>query len=196
MKRYAEVYGGKIRDIQESHLDYVDFISIFDPKSFWLDITGQEDIQVGDVQTFDPKGGIIFVHPEEPEVSTPEETLEELKARKVTEMKAIRDALEVEPIEVHGNLYDFDTISRERLDVAQKALSQMPEGSSIPWTTANGTTVAINMAILNAIFMCAAMRSNELHKCYRKVREAIDSVTTREELDNIEWPSKGDQTGS
>lgn len=186
MYRYAEVYGGKIRDIQESHLDYVDFISIFDPKSFWLDITGQDDIQIGDVQQFDPKGGILFVHPEVTQ-DTPEETLEELKERKIQELKNTRDYLETEPVSYGGNSYDFDATSRDRIDIASKALAQMPTGSSIPWSTADNKTVNITTEIINGIYMEVAKRSNELHIKYRELKEQVATVTTKEELEKITW---------
>ena len=64
MKKYAEIYGGKVRDLKESELGYVDFCSIFDPTSYWLDVTGVEDIAIGYIVKFTPERGTYFEAPE------------------------------------------------------------------------------------------------------------------------------------
>lgn len=66
MYKYAEIYGGIVRDIKESNLGFAEFASIWDPTAFWLDVTGltDEDIQVGWLLKSDPERGTYFAAPE------------------------------------------------------------------------------------------------------------------------------------
>lgn len=80
MKKYAEIYGGLVRDLRESHLGYTEFCSIFAPASYWLDVTGVDDIGVGYVVRFSPERGTYFEKPE-PVVDT--QTVEFQRSRKL-----------------------------------------------------------------------------------------------------------------
>ena len=66
MYKYAEIYGGIVRDLKESNLGFAEFASIWDPTAFWLDVTGltDEDIQVGWLLKSDPERGTYFAAPE------------------------------------------------------------------------------------------------------------------------------------
>jgi hypothetical protein len=63
MFKYAEIYGGKIRDIKESHLGFVEFCSIWDPTCFWYDVTGIDDIGIGYIVKSDTVRGVYFEAP-------------------------------------------------------------------------------------------------------------------------------------
>ena len=63
MFKYAEIYGGKIRDIKESHLGFVEFCSIWDPTCFWVDVTGVEDIGIDYIVKSDTVRGVYFEAP-------------------------------------------------------------------------------------------------------------------------------------
>ena len=78
--KYAEIYGGKVRDLRESYLNYTDFCSIWDPTSFWLDVTGIEDIGVNWVLKSNETVGTYF---EQPKEITAEITLDTLKKAKL-----------------------------------------------------------------------------------------------------------------
>lgn len=78
MFKYAEIYGGKVRELQESALGYVEFCSIFDPSAYWLDVTGIENIGVGYVIKFSENLGTYF---EAPEIE--EETVESVRSAKL-----------------------------------------------------------------------------------------------------------------
>ncbi len=69
MYKYAEIYGGIVRDLRESHLGFAEFVSIWDPTAFWLDVTGLTDneIQVGWVIRADANRGTYFEAPESSE---------------------------------------------------------------------------------------------------------------------------------
>lgn len=116
----------------------------------------------------------------------PELTLDELKLVKIVELKSTRDIAEVAPIEYAGNTYDFDTKSRDRLDIALKALSVQGEGATIGWTMADNTTATITAADIMGVFVTSAVRSNALHEQYRSTKEKIEAAQSVEELNEIE----------
>ena len=84
MFKYAEIYGGKVRDIKESHLNFVEFCSIFDPASFWLDVTGVDNIGIGWVLKSNSEIGTYFEKPEIPQ----EQDISTKKAAKLEVLKA------------------------------------------------------------------------------------------------------------
>ena len=84
MFKYAEIYGGKVRDIKESHLNFVEFCSIFDPASFWLDVTGVDNIGIGWILKSNPEIGTYFEEPEVPQ----EQDINSRKAAKLEILKA------------------------------------------------------------------------------------------------------------
>jgi hypothetical protein len=65
MYKYAEIYCGKVRDLRESYLNYTEFCSIFDPTSFWIDVTGVEEIGLDWVMKSNIEVGTYFEAPEE-----------------------------------------------------------------------------------------------------------------------------------
>lgn len=90
--KYAEIYGGKVRDLKESHMEFVDFCSIWEPTAFWLDVTGVEEIGIGWVIKADTIRGTYF---EKPKELTSEITLETRKNAKLEELnKSFKDVQE------------------------------------------------------------------------------------------------------
>lgn len=118
-------------------------------------------------------------------VAIPAPALEELKAKKITEFKSIRDAEEVKPIEYNDNLFDYDDKARDRINSAIIALSIT--GQSIEWTTANNTNVLVTADDLRCVVANVAVRSNELHVKYRQLKEQVEACKTKEELKKIVW---------
>ena len=115
----------------------------------------------------------------------PELTLDELKLVKIVELKSARDIAEVAPIEYAGNTYDFDAMSRNRLDIALKAIMAQGEGATIDWTMTDNTTATITAADIMAVFVASAVRSNELHGKYRVAKEKVMAALNKEELGTI-----------
>ena len=118
-------------------------------------------------------------------VAIPAPTLDELKQSKISELKTIRDTEEVKPIEYNGNLFDFDDKARDRINSAIIALSIT--GQSIEWTTADNINVLVTADDLRGVIAAVAMRSNELHVKYRKLKEQVEACTTKEALEKIVW---------
>lgn len=60
MNKYAEIYGGKVRDVRLSELEYVDFCSLWSPESYWIDVSGIDDVQPGYLVKFSQDRGTYF----------------------------------------------------------------------------------------------------------------------------------------
>ena len=117
-------------------------------------------------------------------VGIPESTLDEVKAEKITSLKADRDRLEVEDIEVDGHLYDYDEKARERINNAIIALQA--SGTSILWTLANNDSLLVTAQDLDAVVSAVAVRSNTLHVAYRDAKAKVNAAMTAEEVNAVE----------
>lgn len=178
--RFAQPLYGKIIYIYETDLEKDQLATIFDPSTYWIDVTGL-DVEVGYILEYVEGGGLRFVPP-------PNDgplSLEEVKANKIALMKAERDTEEVKPIKYNGNLFDFDDKARDRINSAIIALSIT--GQSIAWTTADNTNVSITADDLRGVVANVAVRSNELHAKYRELKEQVLACTTAEEVAKIAW---------
>lgn len=116
---------------------------------------------------------------------TDAELLAAAKPAKIAELKAERDAREVEPIEYGGNLYDYDEKARDRISAAIIALEPQGEGASIDWTTADNQDVKVTVYDLRAIVAAVAVRSNLLHVAYRKAKEQVEAAVTADEVRDV-----------
>lgn len=116
----------------------------------------------------------------------PEPTLDEIKARKIAELKMHRDTEEVAPIEYSGNTFDYDDKSRDRLQIARQALEDAG-GGQITWTTADNQRVPLNVSDFAGINAAAAQRSNALHIKYNELKERVNEAETKEEVEAITW---------
>ena len=122
--------------------------------------------------------------PVEPEPEPP--TLEEVKAAKINELKGVRDAKEVEPVQTSKGIFDYDDKSRDRLYIARQALTDNG-GGSILWTTADNQRVPMEIADFAQINGSAAVRSNNLHIKYNELKERVNAAQTVEEVEAIVW---------
>ena len=121
--------------------------------------------------------------PKEPE--PPKPTFEELKKRKVQELKWERDRKEVEPIVYNGKLYDYDDKARDRINAAIIALDLQGEKASIEWTLADNSNITVTANDLRAVIGAVALRSNALHVAYRTAKEKVEACKTEDELNKI-----------
>lgn len=118
-------------------------------------------------------------------VAEAEEPLENIRTRKIFELKRQRDAAEVEAIEYGGHLYDYDSKARDRISAAIIALDVQGEGASINWTTADNEDAVVTAADLRAIVAAVAVRSNLLHIAYRTAKAQVEAAGTAEEADVV-----------
>lgn len=59
--------------------------------------------------------------------------------------------------------------------------------ASIDWTTADNADVKVTANDLRGVIVAVAMRSNELHVKYRKLKEQVEACTTKEALEKVVW---------
>ena len=117
-------------------------------------------------------------------VALPLPTLDEVKAAKIVSLKAERDRLEVEDIEVDGHTFDYDEKARERINNAIIALQA--SGASIHWTLADHQSVEVTAEDLIKVVSAVAIRSNALHVAYRKAKEEVLNAETEDEVNAVE----------
>lgn len=116
---------------------------------------------------------------------TDEELLAAAKPAKIAELKAERDAREVEPITYNGNSYDYDDKARERINAAIIALDVQGADASIDWTTADNADVKVTANDLRMVIASVAQRSNALHVAYRAAKDKVGAATTVAEVDAV-----------
>ena len=178
--RFAQPLYGKIIYIYETDLEKDQLATIFDPSTYWIDVTGL-DVEVGYILEYVEGGGLRFVPPPNDSPLS----LEETKANKIALMKAKRDAEEVKPIAYNGNLFDYDDKARDRIAAAIIALDVQGVGAKISWTTADNEDAVVTAADLRAIVAAAAVRSNLLHIAYRKAKAQVEATGSAEEVDVV-----------
>ena len=111
-----------------------------------------------------------------------EEPIENVKQRKIMELKRQRDAAEVEPISYGGRLYDYDDKARDRIAAAIIALDVQGEGAKISWTTADNEDAEVTAQDLRMIIAAVAVRSNALHTAYRVAKAQVEAAVTADEV--------------
>ena len=123
--------------------------------------------------------------PKGAKLAAPERTLDEVKTDKVQNLKAERDAREVEPISYNGNSYDYDEKARDRINAAIIALESAGSSATLTWTTADNQDVKVTAANLRGVVAAVAARSNALHIAYRKAKAQVEQATTIAEVEAI-----------
>ena len=123
--------------------------------------------------------------PEGATLTVPERILDEVKAAKIAELKAERDAAEVEPITYNGNRYDYDDKARERINAAIIALDVQGADASIDWTTADNQDVKVTANDLRMVIAAVAVRSNALHAAYRAAKEKAEAAQNKADIEKI-----------
>lgn len=118
-------------------------------------------------------------------VAEAEEPIENIRTRKIMELKRQRDAAEVEPVEYSGHLYDYDSQARDRIAAAIIALDVQGEGAKISWTTADNEDAVVTAQDLRMIIASVAARSNSLHIAYRTAKAQVAAAETVEEIDAV-----------
>ena len=114
-----------------------------------------------------------------------EEPLENIRTRKIIELKRQRDAAEVEPVEYSGHLYDYDSKARDRIAAAIIALDVQGAGAKISWTTADNEDAVVTAQDLRMIIASVAARSNKLHTAYRAAKAQVEAAQSKDEIDTI-----------
>ena len=114
-----------------------------------------------------------------------EEPIENIRTRKIFELKRQRDSKEVEPIAYGGHLYDYDSKARDRIAAAIIWLDAQGDGTKISWTTADNVDAVVTAQDLRMIIAYAAERNNKLHTAYRTAKEQVEAAQGKTEIDTI-----------
>lgn len=117
-------------------------------------------------------------------VAETEEPIENVKQRKIMELKRQRDDAEVEPIAYGGHLYDYDSKARDRIAAAIIWLDAQGDDAKIRWTTADNEDTVVTAHDLRMIIAYAAERNNKLHTAYRTAKEQVEAAQ-KAEIDAI-----------
>ncbi len=120
-------------------------------------------------------------------VEIPAPSLDELKTAKIAEFKTQRNAEEVLPIEWDGNLYDYDSDSRERMRIKRQDIEDKGGTEKILWTLADNGEIEIGLDDFIGINSAAAERSEALHDKYNSLKSKVEAAESIEELENIIW---------
>ena len=115
-------------------------------------------------------------------VAETEEPIENIRARKIVELRRQREDAEVEPIAYGGHLYDYDSKARDRIAAAIIALDVQGDGAKISWTTADNEDAEVTAQDLRMIIASVAARSNKLHTAYRAAKAQVEAAVTADEV--------------
>lgn len=106
-------------------------------------------------------------------------TLDEIKAQKWAEIKAMRDQLEFGGFEFEGGAYDSDQVSQSRIMGAAVA------GVDQVWTLADNTTVELSASQLQQLYAALQAHIASVHERGRIARQLIFEAETKEQVEAI-----------
>ena len=121
-------------------------------------------------------------------VEIPAPPLEDVKTAKINELKAVRDAKELEPVLYAAHKFDFDSKSYERITAAIYALDIQGATSTINWTLADNGSAPVTANDLRGVIAAAAARSDALHTTYRALKAQVQAAETVADVATIVWP--------
>lgn len=185
MYKYAEIYGGIVRDLRESHLGFAEFAAIWDPTAFWLDVTGLTDneIQVGWIIRADSNRGTYF---EAPELSEDVESL-------AFKQRAKQELLEAAFQDVQNTAYVVSSLgfranagSRAYRDVDGLIKQMTTEGlESVDFRDYDNVFQPITLEEATTLELEIIKNGQSIYLQKWAFEDAINKATTVEELDAI-----------
>lgn len=117
--------------------------------------------------------------------------LETAKARRWSEIKALRSAMEFGPLLWDGSTFNGDAVAQTRIQAsARRAAAAIAAGEALTedWTLADNTVRTLTAADLVALGAALDARPSQLHDIARGLRERIDAALTPEEAASVDWP--------
>lgn len=107
--------------------------------------------------------------------------IEVIKANAKERLNRVRDALEVAPLLVDRNLFDVDSKSLQRMDLALKA------NLTVSWTLADNSSTIVDAPMLTNVLNELAIRGQQLHAKCKQLKSEVDSASTAEEVRSVRW---------
>lgn len=107
-------------------------------------------------------------------------TLDEIKAQKWDEIKAMRDQLEFSGFEFEGGVYDSDQVSQGRIMGAAVA------GVDQVWTLKDNTTISLTASQLQQLYAALQAHIASVHERGRIARQLIFEAETKEQVEAVQ----------
>ena len=107
-------------------------------------------------------------------------TLDEIKAQKWAEIKAMRDQLEFGGFEFEGSIYDSDQVSQARI------MGAVIAGVDQVWTLADNTTVELSASQLQQLYAALQAHIASAHERGRIARQLIYEAETKEQVEAVQ----------
>lgn len=113
------------------------------------------------------------------------------KADKLQQLKTIRNQKESGGFTWDGSIFDSDPMSQIRVQggvsLAQTAVSS-GQPFSIDWTLKDNTVRTLSGSDMVAVGLALAEHITAIHELYRDLKSEVDTATTVQQIDNINWP--------
>ena len=182
MFTYAEVYGGKVRDVRTSNMDYVKFCSIWDPCTFWVDVTGVEGVQKGWIVKSNSEVGVYF---EAPAVPT-EKTVDSVKAGALEYLNEKFTEAGNKAFIVSSLGFRANAGQRAKSDVNGliELLEDTPEATD-DFMDYDNVTQTVTLSDLKTLRKEIILNGKHLYKTKWRYRTAIEQSITIEEIEAL-----------
>lgn len=190
--RFAQPLYGKIIYIFETDLEKADLATIFDPKTYWIDVTGL-DCEVGYILEYVEGGGLRFVPPPNEEYTFEEEQARMLEKVDVwTESKITGGFIS----ECTGNPVRYDSDKDTQLTLQGIALNvsterfanEYPLGCPVRGYKEGETEKTIQYLNAAQVYAWCADLSSHIGACKQQgwIKQAqVEAALSKEDLDAI-----------
>ena len=185
MYKYAEIYGGIVRDLRESHLGFTEFASIWDPTAFWIDVTGLTDkeIQVGWLLKANTERGTYF---EAPEVFVDPESFESKKAAALERLSLAFDHVQQEAYIVSSLGFRANAGQRAYRDVDGLIKQMQAEGiETVDFRDYDNVFQPITLEEAITLQLEIIKNGQSIYLQKWEFETKIGAMTTVEELDKL-----------
>lgn len=176
--RFAQLQYGKVIYIFETDLKKSQLSTIFDPTTYWVDVTGQK-CEEGWIAEFKEGIGLVFTKP-----SNATLTLEEEKEAKIAEFKKIREERGVAPILYNENLYDYDSASQEKMRERRQYMEDN-NVSTVSWITFTNRGIFLTLEDFKNINSLATERRHELNVRYNVLKLMVKECVDKKSVNSL-----------
>lgn len=195
--RFAQPLYGKIIYIFETNLKFEELSTVFDPSTYWIDVTGL-DCEVGYLVDFKEGVGLILTPP--PEV--PEPTLDEYREIKLEHIKKWTEDAIVGGFTMEQNglnvTFDSDVDTQNTMTIMYNAsqspafITTEPYNGKIPCRGfAEGSSSKVIFYLdkddIQRFNDCLALHIGTCKQHGWELQTKLSEAITKEEMDEISW---------
>jgi len=114
-------------------------------------------------------------------------SLDALREKKWTAIKALRERAEFSTFEWDGSVFQADERSQARLQLALSEALRVGDTFTVEWTLADNTTRVLSAADVASALGALGAHTLGVHARARELRALIDAALNESELDAIQW---------